>query len=498
MSSGANVNIGRNSTQTSRWFNGRIEECRISNVARSDDWIETEYNNQNDPSSFYTVAGEEILNSPIINPGETTQTSFGTSHIVNTPTNSEGDVIYIYAGIDDHVDMIAPAGFSQAFQNFKAFNNQATHSLWYKTATGSEPSTYTWTSSISQGSTSISWSVSNDDGINVVSSNNSGQSNTAIAGDATTTVNNCLVLRLVVTEEATLPHGTFSNHTLLDSIENVGEVSISAQYKIQKNAGAVGQAQIPLNSVDDWSGMTVCISPSPTHQPIIFDDITFERSVKGDGSSISIDVGQPGNNRLIIVAFDVEDSHGSNFLRSVTIDGKPFTPQAVADNPDGLGNHQEVHTIHEDTLTSTSGVQNIVFSGGNTNWETHVHVYYGVDSNTPIDSGIEETVVGGTIAVENISSNNGSLIFMGAASGTGESSGAGSITAPLVVREQGATNGQRAYFSTLSGIETSGQTNKTYSLIMQGSNLRETGIVLVFDPAESVFTGVTSYHQMIL
>ena len=39
-------------------INGYIDEFRISNVARSDDWILTEYNNQNSPSTFYTVSGE--------------------------------------------------------------------------------------------------------------------------------------------------------------------------------------------------------------------------------------------------------------------------------------------------------------------------------------------------------------------------------------------------------------------------------------------------------
>jgi hypothetical protein len=36
-------------------FNGIIDEARISNVARSADWITTEYNNQNSSSPFYTI-----------------------------------------------------------------------------------------------------------------------------------------------------------------------------------------------------------------------------------------------------------------------------------------------------------------------------------------------------------------------------------------------------------------------------------------------------------
>lgn len=42
-----------------RYFNGDIDEVRISNVARTTSWMTTEYNNQNSPSNFYTVEAEQ-------------------------------------------------------------------------------------------------------------------------------------------------------------------------------------------------------------------------------------------------------------------------------------------------------------------------------------------------------------------------------------------------------------------------------------------------------
>lgn len=39
-------------------WNGKMDEIRVSNIARSADWIATEYNSQNSPSTFYTVGGE--------------------------------------------------------------------------------------------------------------------------------------------------------------------------------------------------------------------------------------------------------------------------------------------------------------------------------------------------------------------------------------------------------------------------------------------------------
>jgi len=55
-----NINIGRRMS-TSRWLYGIIDELRISSVARSDDWFTTQFNNQNDPSNFFSVEQEQVI-----------------------------------------------------------------------------------------------------------------------------------------------------------------------------------------------------------------------------------------------------------------------------------------------------------------------------------------------------------------------------------------------------------------------------------------------------
>jgi Concanavalin A-like lectin/glucanases superfamily/IPT/TIG domain/Domain of unknown function (DUF2341)/Putative Ig domain len=47
--------IGRHSQYNFGTFKGTIDEVRISSIARSANWIATEYNNQSNPSNFYTV-----------------------------------------------------------------------------------------------------------------------------------------------------------------------------------------------------------------------------------------------------------------------------------------------------------------------------------------------------------------------------------------------------------------------------------------------------------
>ncbi|MBV8895894.1 MAG: DUF2341 domain-containing protein [Acidobacteriaceae bacterium] len=57
------LSIGRdfydNNNPPARWFDGAIDEVRLSTMARSADWIATEYNNQSSPGTFYGVGPEQ-------------------------------------------------------------------------------------------------------------------------------------------------------------------------------------------------------------------------------------------------------------------------------------------------------------------------------------------------------------------------------------------------------------------------------------------------------
>lgn len=46
-----------------RYFNGAIDELRIMDLIRSEEWLCTEYNNQSDPMAFYILGGEEDCTS---------------------------------------------------------------------------------------------------------------------------------------------------------------------------------------------------------------------------------------------------------------------------------------------------------------------------------------------------------------------------------------------------------------------------------------------------
>jgi len=56
LSPSTTIMLAWRSDATAQALNGLLDETRISNVARSADWIKTEYNNQSSPSTFYTIS----------------------------------------------------------------------------------------------------------------------------------------------------------------------------------------------------------------------------------------------------------------------------------------------------------------------------------------------------------------------------------------------------------------------------------------------------------
>ncbi len=94
LSSTWNWYIGSNVATTS--FNGSVDEVRISSIARSIEWLSTEYNNQNSPSTFYSVDSQIVpydTNTPTIQP-LITQGFTSLWGFTETATKNGGEIKY--------------------------------------------------------------------------------------------------------------------------------------------------------------------------------------------------------------------------------------------------------------------------------------------------------------------------------------------------------------------------------------------------------------------
>jgi hypothetical protein len=85
--------IGR---YTTPYFNGTMDEVRISNVARTPAWIQTEYSNQQSPSAFYSIGTEETQTRAVlsVDPSLTQKTpsDVGTTFDINVTVSNVTDL----------------------------------------------------------------------------------------------------------------------------------------------------------------------------------------------------------------------------------------------------------------------------------------------------------------------------------------------------------------------------------------------------------------------
>jgi len=124
-------------------FNGLIDETRISNVARSAAWINTTYNNQNSPDTFYTLGSEESEFSTAIEiraQNYTTSVSSITfpeaepGATVSNPSNSENETqTFGSAGMAKPVITLYNGGASTLtiWYNITTFTNSVVSSEYY-------------------------------------------------------------------------------------------------------------------------------------------------------------------------------------------------------------------------------------------------------------------------------------------------------------------------------------------------------------------------------
>ncbi|MEX1052567.1 MAG: hypothetical protein WEC80_01845, partial [Patescibacteria group bacterium] len=136
--------------------------------------------------------------------------------------------------------------------------------------------------------------------------------------------------------------------------------------------------------------LKVLITPIPANAAV-----SFQRAASATGTSVTVDIGEAGNNRLVVAVIGNEATYGDTFQGTFSVDGKNFTQAAVADNPDGVGNHLEVHTIDEAALGSSNGSLSVSYSSSlSPTPAIRVAVYYGIKDDTLIDSEKEDVVIG--------------------------------------------------------------------------------------------------------
>jgi len=206
--------------------------------------------------------------------------------------------------------------------------------------------------------------------------------------------------------------------------------------------------------------------------------IAYVRSSLANGTSVSFDIGTAGTDRLVAVF--IADETTTDPITAVTVDGKNCTIVDKGTNVSIPGNHQELWYIDETGLGSSNGTVTVAITGGDTGWMIGPMLFTGCAGGTPTDSGKNTTATSTTIPVTNIDCSANGLVVACFSHARSSKTMSGQTSPLTEVQEY-----DNSVFDTClcHGVESSAQTNKTYTVTLTGSGFANTGIVATWDEA---------------
>ena len=133
-----NIKIGNHATGGDNPFDGIIDEVRISSIARSNAWLNTEYNNQSDPATFFTLGSEtpatviDLITFSATGDGNHVRVDWQTAQEINNlgfylyrATSSSGPYVQLNEGI------IAGLNFSVKGKSYSYVDTSVTPGTLY-------------------------------------------------------------------------------------------------------------------------------------------------------------------------------------------------------------------------------------------------------------------------------------------------------------------------------------------------------------------------------
>ncbi|MBN2485258.1 MAG: DUF2341 domain-containing protein, partial [Bacteroidales bacterium] len=90
------LSLGGNNDVPAQYFSGYIDEVRISSVTKTAGWIQTEYNNQNSPSGFYSISAEATHSEFSLDVCEDAEYTYSVPHLFtnyNWTVTGDGTII---------------------------------------------------------------------------------------------------------------------------------------------------------------------------------------------------------------------------------------------------------------------------------------------------------------------------------------------------------------------------------------------------------------------
>lgn len=125
-----------------RSYHGKIDELHFSNAIRSSAWVQTEYNNQRDPTGFYTLGSEQQRQTSIIVDPTISNVSLGGDCIVRVNVTDVADLYawefqlsYNQTILDLTSTSVITGGLNEPTNTYHNLTDEANGHLWWAVST---------------------------------------------------------------------------------------------------------------------------------------------------------------------------------------------------------------------------------------------------------------------------------------------------------------------------------------------------------------------------
>ena len=290
----------------------------------------------------------------------------GTSLTINAPINIANDVIYIGWASDGDADVGTPSAGFTAVTGYNGVSLNAgggVFYLWSKTSAGSEPSTYTITSTVAERSAALAFAVRNQASIHVhgtPQSNTSASSTTATVPGFTTTVTGTMRISMIFSNQGVNTVSTLTGHTQLGTVSQGSGGTVNVQYKELPTATTESNLNATLGSGGAWVGISFAVAPTQTEAG---NTVNFVANTSGVTSTAgaAVNIGRP----LTVARVAATATPTGNVLHILRkLVGAPEGVTAVADPVVGV---TRVLTTADPMVTETAdpvvGVTRVLTSG---------------------------------------------------------------------------------------------------------------------------------------
>ncbi|MFX0059321.1 MAG: hypothetical protein ACFE8J_13580, partial [Candidatus Heimdallarchaeota archaeon] len=227
-------------------------------------------------------------------------------------TRPDGDLYIAQIAMDDDVPFAStPNGWTEIENGIRGgYGAIDVRFATYWKIGNSEPTTYRWNCSTPRLWIGAIHRISGFDTNNPIHMSGlyTGESAYPVAPSVTTTVDNCLILRMFGADDNNVysyywPYGTspiFQEHCGFDTV-----MSAAASY-IKTTAGFTGNAQFRMSYSSRWVGITIAIAPQPDITPPSYSDLveSADPLELGDTEVIRINTTDPSGINQVLIEFD--------------------------------------------------------------------------------------------------------------------------------------------------------------------------------------------------